>query len=176
MKLSLCALLPLAACDAAADSGDTGAADTEVCGDLDGSGTDTGDIPNVLGSWATTFGVSYWDDNCTVSGFDENTEAEWAGEAFEIKGTVPNSLYVEFQDDPSNRYEAAIDARGGLSISGTHAHDAGTIYAQFGGLVYTGNDGRQGIDGSAFLGLDVDADKTIDCYARASWSPNKSGF
>lgn len=170
-------LLPifLIACDGETDSGEA-ADEAEACGDPDGSGTDTGDIPNVLGDWTVTFGISYWDDNCTASGFDENTEAEWAGEAFEIKGAVPNSLYVEFQDDPSNRFEAAMDARGGFTMTGTRAHAAGTIYAQFGGLVYNAADGRQNIDGSAFLGLDVDADKQIDCYARASWSPNKSGF
>lgn len=175
MKYLFLPVFSLVACGDVVDSADDGT-DTDVCGDPDGAGTDTGNIPNVLGGWTTTFGVSYWDDNCSVSNFDENTEAGWAGEAFEVKGSLPYSLYAEFQDDPSNRFAVALDERGGYSMTGIHIHSEGTIYAQFGGLVYVGADGRQNIDGSAFLGLDADGDQVIDCYARASWSPNKSGF
>jgi hypothetical protein len=162
------------ACTGEEDSGDTSSS-ADVCGDLDGNGGDTGNIPNVLGSWTTSLAAAYWVDNCTVSDFDETSEQDWIG-AFTIKGSIPYSMSASFNNNPDENFSAAMDVRGGFTMTGTHAHDAGTLYANFSGLVYTGLDGRDNIDGNAFLGLDVDADTVIDCYALSSWSANKSGL
>lgn len=166
-------LLPFfvfAGCDAATETGSDTAVD---CGDPDGGGGDTGDIPNVAGAWTSSFAVAYWDDNCTAADFDQTSE-DWVG-AFTITG-VFGGYSAEFHDFPDDRFEAAMDRRGGFTMSGEHVHEAGLIYANFSGLVYTDASERSGIDGAAFLGLDVDADTVIDCYARASWSANKSGL
>jgi hypothetical protein len=144
------------------------------CGDPDGAdGTDTGNIPTVSGSWTSSFAAAYWDDNCTASGFDQTTET-WIG-AFKIEGAYP-SFRGSFNSQEDVRFEVAVDARGGLTMTGEVEREPGTVYANFAGLVYSGTSGRDGIDGSAFLGLDVDDDQQIDCYARASWSANKSGL
>lgn len=157
-----------------ADGAEDSAAAAEACGDPDGDGgTDTGNIPNVAGSWTSSFAGDGWDDNCTATGFDETTET-WVG-SFKIEGAYP-SYRAEFNNLPDNRFEVAVDARGGLTMTGEVEREPGTLYAQFGGLVYQGSTDRDGIDGSAFFGLDVDADQKIDCYARASWSANKSGL
>jgi hypothetical protein len=166
----LLASLLLPACTGAID--DSGAV-SEECGDPDGAGgTDTGNIPNVAGSWTSTF-AAYWDDNCTASGFDSESET-WVG-SFKIEGAYP-SYRAEYNNLPDNRFEVAVDTRGGLTMTGEVEREPGTVYAQFGGLVYTGSTDRDRIEGSAFLGLDVDHDQKIDCTARASWVANKSGL
>jgi hypothetical protein len=63
-----------------------------------------------------------------------------------------------------------------VTFSGTHVLSQGTVYAQFGGFAY--HDplrDKDTIVGSAYLGLDTDGDKVIDCYARGSWTAFKSG-
>jgi len=178
-RLFRLALLFLLACDE--EAGESGEVPVE-CGDPDGSGTDTGNIPNVAGSWTSSFAAAYWDDNCTAADFDESSE-QWIG-SFKIEGAYPN-YRAAFNNLPDNAFEVAVDARGGLTMTGEVVHEAGTLYANFAGLVYTDISDRDGIDGSAFLGLDVPVvgdvdgvvgDQTIDCYARASWSANKSGL
>ncbi len=155
--------------------GETGA-DPAECGDPDGFGTDTGDVPNVLGNWTSSFAANFYDDDCTASGFDENSET-WIG-SFELDGRAPDALYMSF-NSADERYWGAMDQNGGITLSGQHVHVAGTIYAQFGGLVYhdtVGDSDRHVIDGAAFLGLDVDADGAIDCRAKGSWKATKSGL
>ncbi len=171
--MSRLAFLLLAACAPGADSGDS-SGDGSSCGDPDGNGGDTGNIPDVLGLWTTTLGAEYWNDGCAVPNFDLSSESEWIG-AFEVKGSAPSSLYAYFQDEPEERLEAAVDLRGGFTMSGLHQHEAGPLYVNFSGLVYTDNNGRTNIDGNAFLGFELTGDEIIDCYARTSWSPAKSG-
>ncbi len=153
--------------------GEDSSSDAQECGDPDGNGGDTGDVPNLAGDWTSSFAAAYWDDNCTAADFDQNSEG-WVG-SFTVSG-VFGAYGAEFMDYPDDAFAAAADARGGFSMTGEHVHEAGLIYANFSGLAYYGGDGRIGIDGGAFLGLDVDADTVIDCYARASWSANKSGL
>lgn len=165
-------LLPLAACIAGGESGDPAFAD---CSDPDDVGRDTGDIPGVAGDWTSSFTTDYWKDNCTVSDFDETTE-DWIG-AFTVKGAY-NNFSASFHDTPDETLTAALDLRGGFTMSGEHAHDAGTLFVNFGGLVHfdAADPDRARIDGSAYLGMDVDKDNTIDCAARASWTAIKSGL
>ncbi len=172
--MSRLTFLFLAACAPGADSGDSSGSGSN-CGDPDGNGGDTGNIPDVLGLWTSSLGAQYsYFDGCAVPNFDLSTESEWIG-AFEVKGAAPSSLYAYFQDEPEERLEAAVDLRGGFTMSGLHQHEAGPLYVNFSGLVYTDNNGRTNIDGSAFLGFDLTDDEIIDCYARVSWSPSKSG-
>lgn len=153
---------------------ETGAAASSECGDPDGFGTDTGDIPNVLGNWTSQFGVNFHDDDCSASNFDENSET-WIA-ALEIGGRAPDALSVSF-DLSEERYWGAMDENGGITFAGQHVHTEGTIYAQFGGLVYHDKyQDRDVIDGAGFLGLDTDADGTIDCSAKGSWKAYKSGL
>jgi len=170
MNRLIACLLALLACDGA-DSADT--ANPSDCSDPDGNGGDTGNIPAVAGDWTVSFAAGYWDDNCTADDFDSSSE-QWIG-PFTVIGAYP-SYRAEFRDLPDERWEVAVDLRGGFTMTGEVDHEAGTIYANFGGLVYTDASGRAGIDGSAFLGLDVDADTVIDCFGRATWSANKSGL
>jgi hypothetical protein len=145
------------------------------CGDPDGFGTDTGDIPNLLGSWTSTFAQNFYDDDCSTENLDSGTET-WIG-AMTIDGRAPDALYMEFGTLADERYWGATDQNGGITLSGVHAHSEGALHAQFGGLVYHDKYlDRDVIDGAVFLGLDSDEDGTIDCRAKGSWKAIKSGL
>jgi hypothetical protein len=138
--------------------------------------------PNLLGAWTSTFASNYYDSICNVDDFNQSSES-WLGGVMNVDGSAPINLYMYFdieQEDDTEVFYGAVDKNGGVSFSGTHAHLAGTVYAQFGGLAY--HDALQDQDvivGSAFLGMDVAAggepDGEIDCYARGSWTARKSG-
>jgi hypothetical protein len=147
---------------------------SEECGDLDGAGTDTGNLPNVLGSWTSTLNVTDDLDGCAAENLGPGTE-DWVG-AFTMDGRVPDALYIEFLN-AEERYWGAMDRNGGVTFTGEHVHSAGTLYVQLGGLVYRdqGLD-RDVIDGAAFMGLDADGDKVIDCPVKGAWKAIKSGL
>lgn len=157
------------------DALDTGV--DPACGDVDGAGSDTGDIPTVTGSWTSQFATDFYDDDCTAANLSATSET-WIG-AFTVSGSAPGNLYVYWgpRDNPtSERFWGAMDPRGGITFSGTREHPAGTLYTQFGGLVYDDAlQGRVTIRGSAMLGLDADGDGQIDCAARGSWTAFRSG-
>lgn len=171
LTLALLTCLALPGCAGGPDeSGVTG----DECGDVDGDGTDTGNIPDMAGSWSITFGSNFFDENCSA-GLSQASEATWIT-SMQVQGSVP-SLSMYFGTTRGDEiFYGMVDRNGGVTFSGTHAHAEGTVYAQFGGLAYHDQyQDRDTIDGSAFLGLDTDYDGTIDCSAKASWVAFKSG-
>lgn len=166
-------LLTLLACGG---TGDSAATVDPACGDIDGAGGDSGDVPSVIGSWTSTFANAWWDDLCSAENFDEDSET-WIG-SFYVEGEAPANLYVYFgpRGDPrTDRFWGAVDDYGGVTFSGLVPHSAGTIHATFGGKTYTEEEGGVVIIGGGFLGLDIDGDDTIDCYGQGNWRANKSG-
>lgn len=144
---------------------------TETAADCGGY-VDYSQLPQITGEWTTSFAQEYYDSTCDVDDFTSSSET-WIG-AFTISGSPPNALYGTFIGN--EQLKGAWDAFGGVTFSGTHKHTQGTLYVNFTGLVYLDQylQDRVTIDGSAFLGLDVDADEKIDCYARGSWDAKKS--
>ncbi len=157
-------------------SGPDDSTDTSACGDLDGTGSDTGNLPGVLGRWTVSFGTNNYTDGCGVADFD-NTSEDWLLGAMEVRGRVPDALYAVF-DDEEERFYGLQAANGGIVFSGTHEDDRhGTMWTSMGGLVYldTYRD-RTVIEGFGFIGLDTLGDGEIDCYARGDFEAFKSGF
>lgn len=149
------------------------------CTDPDGAGGDTGDIPGLTGSWTSSFGQDFYMDACEVDNFDMDDHDNWIG-TFYLEGKAPDGLVMAFgteQDPVTDRFWGAVDRRGGVSFTGEREHSSGgIIHAQFGGLVYTDQYlDKVVIDGNGFLGLDGDANGSIDCYARGSWKAFQSG-
>lgn len=153
--------------------GETGGAAEPACGDVDGDGGDTGDVPNVLGTWSATFYYDTFYDSCTA--IDDQSELDWIG-SLNVMGTVPDAIYTTIGTNETERFWGAVDRNGGITFTGQHEHVAGTMYANFSGLVYhdQGLD-RTVINGYAFLGLDVDGDTLVDCTGGGHWSAKKSG-
>lgn len=134
-------------------------------------------LDSPVGRWSASWAADYYDDTCAVGGIDRDSEA-WIG-SFTLDGNVPEAIYLYFEPDIDSDTEifyGVVDEGGGVSFTGVHAHTAGTMYAQFGGLLYFDQyQSRYTIDGSATLGLDVDQDGLIDCAAKGSWVARKSG-
>lgn len=166
-------LLTLLACGPAAT--DTGSgSDDAACGDPDGDGGDTGDIPNVLGKWTSLFATDFYKDGCSIADLDETSET-WIG-AFGLEGRVPDNISASFNKNPDEGFHAALDSRGGFTMTGNHQRADLVVYAQFGGLVY--HDlalDKDVINGMGTLAFDADGDTFIDCYARGSWNAIHSG-
>ncbi len=161
-----------AACAGSKDDSTTSAAD---CGDLDGPGTDTGNIPNISGFWTSSFASEFYEDGtCAVENLTRDSES-WIG-SFEVVGSPTSSFYLVYADRPDEKYWGAMDVNGGISFTGTHDHSAGALYASFGGLTFHDKyQDRDTILGSATFGLDTDADTLIDCTVKGSWNAYKSG-
>lgn len=176
MKLLPVALLPgallLGACAKPTDDS-VGAGD--ACGDVDGSGHDTGNIPNLLGYWSSTFGAEFYDDGtCAIEDLTRDSET-WIG-AFQIVGSPSSSFYLSFADREDEKFWGAIDDFGGLTFTGEHHHASGTMYAQFSGLLYHDQyQDRDIISGASFFGMDTNTDTVIDCGVKGSWNAYKSG-
>lgn len=167
--------LLLSACTGPSIDDSSGAAAS--CGDADGDGTDTGNLPDVSGSWTSQLDAGSFEDGCVADDFDAQSE-QWIG-AFYVQGTAPDSLYVYFGpqgSETTDRFWGAMDKSGGLTFSGLQPHAAGMIHATFSGHLYADEGlGHTVVRGGAFLGLDTDDDDTIDCYSTANWHGTKSG-
>lgn len=160
----------LGACSPKSD--DSGTTNDECPGSL---GLPEG-VPSPTGDWTSFFAQDFYDDTCSAADLDQDSET-WIG-SMTIAGNVPEAMYLYFDGAltaDTERFMGAMDANGGVSFTGHHAHSAGQMTAQFGGLVY--HDQYRDydiIDGTAFLGLDVEGDGTIDCNAKGSWVALKS--
>lgn len=169
----LIALLLLSGCaGGSAESSDTtGAAPCEGDRELPAS------VPAPTGKWTSSFAQDFYDDSCTAGGLSQSSET-WIN-SMTIAGNAPEAVYMYFDPEATadtEIFHGVVDDGGGVTFSGTHAHPEGTLYAQFGGLLY--HDQYRDldvIDGSAFLGLDADGDGKIDCGAKGSWVALKSG-
>lgn len=164
------------------DSDDTSGtgADTDICGDIDGAGGDTGNAPNVLGNWTANYGnYEYNDGTCSdyAPELDDDDFKGWLTGNIEIKGRVPDQLYAIVDDNEDERFFGLENANGGIVFTGTHQAGDHTIYASFGGLLYeVPQVDRSEIRGFGMFGLDVDSgDQVVDCFITGDFVAKKSG-
>ncbi|MDG1478016.1 MAG: hypothetical protein P8R54_00430 [Myxococcota bacterium] len=155
--------------------------DAAECGDIDGSGTDTGDIPNILGNWNTTFGLQIDYENCSIPGLKPDDMGWINGASLDIAGTPPSSMYAEFAGEEGEKFYGLISSHGGVVFSGIHNEfdDNQTeheLHVSFGGLLYY-NDllGINEIKGHAYMGLDSNDDGYLDCGLQGEFTAKKAG-
>ena len=174
--LSLCFLLVACAGAEIEDDDDDGSSSGSECGDLDGPGTETGDLPNILGTWTTTFGSQTNYDTCDIEGMKQSDMGWINGAAMEIDGRPPDQLFVTFSDDEEELFWGLESTHGGVVFSGIHEMKGYELHVSFGGLLYY-NDllGRDEIKGHGFMGIDVTEDGWIDCGLQGDFSAKKSG-
>ena len=145
------------------------------CGDIDGDGGDTGNVPNILGSWTATMGAKHFEETCGLAGLSKGADTVVHG-AMEIKGRVPDQLYLVFDEDSGERFFGLEAATGGVTFSGVHTSNDVDMHLAVGGLVYDDlYRGRTYSEGFAFIGVDLDLDGNIDCSAKGEWTAAKSG-
>jgi hypothetical protein len=160
-------LLVCAACGKGDDS------DVSACGDVDGAGTDTGDIPNLRGDWTSSFGLNSFEETCAVSGMQQHDMFWINGAALEIKGQAPDRLLAVYDDE---EFWGVMNEGGGLAFSGIHDHNGYDMNVTFGGLAYH-NDvlGQDRIEGFVYMGVDASGDGHLDCHLSGDYVAIKSG-
>ncbi len=169
-------LYGLVACQSGADSADVDPA--EDCGDADGpDGTDTGNVPSILGNWTSDVGKNLFEEDCGLEGFKEGSDLPFDG-AMEFKGSLPDRLYATFDDDEVEDIRFwAVGSGSSVALSGQYEGRHGMVHVAMGGMPYWNEyTQRTYIDGFAFFGISTDDDDTtIECTARAEWTATKSG-
>lgn len=166
----LCGALAATGCFGGKDAVETGQGE---CGDIDGPGGETGDLPSITGFWTTTFGTKAFYDDCEVGGISES-EMDWIdGAVMEIKGTPPDNLAADFDED---RFYGLLNDYGGTTFAGQYSLNGYDLSVSFGGLLYYNeHQERAKIDGAAFVGVDLDDDGSIDCGLRGDFTALQSG-
>lgn len=171
----------VATCAGLSCSGDDSATTTDEpsdcnCGDVDGNGGDTGDVPAVLGSWNVSFGEEQYSAiDCSYEGLTQE-DLEFMDGAMTIDGRVPDRLYAEFSID-GNRYYGLQAETGGIVFSGQKDYRGYTLHISFGGLVYDSPliEGQSEIRGYGYVGVDGDGDNAIDCFLQGTFKAIRSG-
>ena len=137
-----------------------------ACGDVDGDGGDSGNVPDILGDWSLTFGAYSYDDyTCELEGLEQD-DFTWFNGNMEIKGYVPDGLYAIFDDNNDEVFPGLENEHGGVVFSGTKVHQGHRLYMTIGGLVYNEPQvDRDVIRGFGYVGVDEDSEDTvIDCW------------
>lgn len=171
-------LLPLAACGGDKSSSDsTNGASSADCGDVDGEGGDTGDVPNILGAWTTSYGTNRFDDGvCSVPGLTSAEIGEVMAGVLKIDGRVPDAVYATLNNG-DDRFYGLVNSQGGVVFTGSVEKAGHTLYISFGGLLYRQpQTDRDELRGFSYIGVDLDgADTVIDCWVQGDWRATRSG-
>lgn len=169
-RLVLVVLL-MAACNG---NDDTDPDSMDICGDPDGDGGDTGDVPNLISSWTGSFGQVFTDNNCppdTVS----IAQLDYLEQPFEVDGSVPSAIRLTFADNSAYRLRGTASPNGSWAMSGPIEAGGRTLYTSVSGMVYTDATGRVRWNGALFVGADINGDTLIDCEIRSDWNAFRSG-
>lgn len=146
----------------------------EVSGDIDGIGTDTGDLPDLFGNYTTTFGTRSFYDECSVEGISQN-ELEWInGGAMSIGGRL-DDVDVTLNSAPEADLTAVMSEHGAVTISGHYTYRGHELHVALGGLLYENSQlDRIEIEGHGFLGIDTNDDGSIDCGVMGDFNAKRS--
>jgi hypothetical protein len=150
--------------------------DPSACGDLDGPGDDSGDLPDIRGTWSSIFGTGIFQENCAITGMKQN-DMDWInGSSFTVEGRVPDTLLATFISEPDEEFWGVMNDRGGVVFTGIHMHEGYAMDVTFGGLLYESHDlDRVRIEGSVYMGVDGSGDGYLDCNLNGDFIGNQSG-
>lgn len=150
--------------------------DADSCGDVDGEGGDSGDVPNIYGKWTVSFGHHLYDDNdCNLENLSQS-DMKWFNSNMEIDGRPPD-VYAYFDDDDEERFYGQINSSGGVVFTGMREQAGHNLYLSVGGLLYeVPQVDRDEIRGFGYVGVDIDGeDAVIDCWLQGDFVAKKSG-
>lgn len=158
------------------DSGDPSSSE-DPCGDIDGNGGDSGDVPNIFGKWTITFGTNLYDSStCDYAGYSQD-DMRWLQGNMEIDGRLPDNIYAVLSNEEDTRFYGLESETGGVVFSGNREHQGDTMYVAFGGLLYEQPlVDRDEIRGFGYIGVDLaPQDQVIDCWVQGEFLAKKSG-
>lgn len=148
-----------------------------TCGDIDGGyGTDTGNVPDVLGNWTSSFAAGIHDDDCGLHSEPYNAFS-FLNSPFEIAGVAPAGLRMELSDDSIGWLHGIESSTGGMVFSGQFDSSYGTAHIAVSGLVYedAGLGGVAAWEGMVIIGIDTDLSGSIDCTVKGDFRALHSG-
>jgi hypothetical protein len=150
------------------------------CGDLDGPGADSGNIPDIrAGSWSSSFGTGIFEQDCDIGGMKQD-DMDWInGGSFTIEGQVPDLMLATFEGGDGEKFWGVMNSQGGVIFTGIHhfqaTDDDYNLDVSFGGLLYHNHDlDRDRIEGFAWMGVDKSGDGYIDCHLSGDFIGNQS--
>lgn len=149
----------------------------DECGDVDGSGGDTGDVPNILGAWTASFASQVYDGGgCSVPGLEDTDMRAMLDGVMLVDGRVPDQLFVTFNNS-EDRFFGVENLQGGVTFTGNKTFGTHDLYLSLGGLLFTQPQlERDEIRGYGFIGVDLDgADGSIDCWLQGDFLAIRSG-
>ena len=150
-------------------------ADECFTGDIDGIGTDTGNIPQLYGSWTTTFASRSFYDECDIEGLGRN-EFDWlSGGAMEIGGRV-DDVDVTFSGASEANLKAMMSSYGGVTISGRYTFRGEELHIAMGGLLFENTQlDLTELEGHVYMGIDTNGDGSVDCGIMGDFNAKSSG-
>jgi hypothetical protein len=163
-------LLLLFAC--AGNKGDT--ANCAVSADIDGIGSDTGNLPDLFGNYTTTFGTRSFYDECNVEDISR-LELDWInGGAMNIGGRL-DDVDVSLASAPDADLTAIMSEHGSVAISGRFVYRGQELHIALGGLLFENTQlDRIEIEGHGFLGMDTNDDGSINCGILGDFNAKRS--
>jgi len=157
-NLQMIALVSMLGCGRSGDS-------AEECfnGDIDGLGSDTGNIPALYGAWTTNFASRSFHDECGIEGLGRN-DFDWlSGGAMEIGGRLDN-VEVTFAGAPDATLNATMSTYGGVTISGRYTFRGQELHIAMGGLLFENAQlNLTELEGHVYMGIDSNGDGYVDC-------------
>ena len=155
------------------NGGDSG--DECFTGDIDGIGTDTGNIPQLYGSWTTTFASRSFYDECDIEGLGRN-DFDWLKSgAMEIGGRV-DDVDVTFAGASEANFKATMSSFGGVTISGRHIFRGQELHIAMGGLLFENTQlNLTELEGHVYMGIDTNGDGSVDCGIMGDFNAKSSG-
>jgi len=155
--------------------GNTDTAGCEVSSDIDGIGSDTGDLPELFGNYTTTFGTRSFYDECSIEGISRN-DLDWInGGAMSIGGRL-DDVDVTLATAPDADLTAVMSEHGSVTISGRYLYRGQELHIALGGLLFENAQlGRIEIEGHGFMGIDTNDDGAIDCGLTGDFNAKRSG-
>ena len=160
----------LMACGGGSDATDG----ADPCGDPDGDGGDTGDVPNLLGNWTATIGQVVFDGTCQGTDVSRDT-LDFLKQPIMLEGS-PTNLRLTFADDSNLVLRGTASPTGAIAASGIITAAGADLHTAVGGMVYYDASDRVRWEGGAFVGVDLNADGIFDCDYRFDWAARKSGI
>ena len=145
----------------------------DFAGDIDGIGSDTGNLPALFGGWNTTFGTRSFYDDCEIEGLNRSDLGWINGGALEIGGRVDN-IEASFASAPEAEIFGMLSQFGGVTFAGTYNFRGNELHISMGGLLFDNLQlGISEIEGHAFLGVDQNGDGGIDCGLNGDFNAKK---
>ena len=165
-------LSALVLCACSGEAADT--ASCEFTGDIDGIGTDTGNIPALFGSWTTTFGSRAFYDECGIEGLSRS-DFDWLnGGAMQIGGRLDN-VQVDLAGAPEADLVATMSVYGAVTISGTYTFRGQELHIAMGGLLFENPQLHiVELEGNAYMGIDTNDDGYINCGIMGDFNAKSS--